>query len=319
MLSILRFVGNLLLAAVLIVLMAAILLLGSGAVLSRTWETASLDEGATGGQWIWIEGQPIYYRVWGSDNTSTLVLVHGFGVEGSVTWSSNGPALEKSGLRVVAIDLKGFGHSVRDPQRGYSLDEQALLLGQVLNEMRISGATVAGHGWGGAVASQLAREQPQLVKQLVLIAPRARNEAALWKPIANTPYLGRAVAWTWACGPLRWLEQQRGFYDRSSMPSGYARQVAQPTHIVGTTDALLAMARVSERRDDIAFPRAQVPTWIIMGERDFQPALEEGRRLQQAWPGAQLIMIPDAGRYVHIEQGAQVNHLLTEICLQKAR
>jgi len=316
-LNILRFIGNLLLAIVLIALIAAILLLGGGMVLSRTWETAGLDESAEGGQWLWIEAQPIYYRIWGGENSSTVVLVHGFDVGGSATWLINGPALAKSGLRVVAVDLKGFGHSVRDPQPHYSLDEQALLLGKALNELHISNATVVGCGWGGAVASQLAREQPQFVKQLVLISPSARNSAMLWKSVADIPYLGRAVVWTWACGPLRWLEQRLGFYNPKTMPKDYAQQTRQSTHIVGTTDALLAMARSSQKSEVASFPRAQVPTVILLGERDFRTALEEGRHLQQAWPGARLVTIPDAGHYVHIEQSAQVNHLLAELCLQE--
>ncbi len=315
--NILRFIGNLLLAIVLIALMATILLLGSGAVLSRTWETAGLDEGAEGGQWLWIEGEPIYYRTWGSENSSTVVLVHGFDVGGSATWLANGPALANSGLRVVAVDLKGFGHSARDSQPHYSLDEQALLLGKALNELHISDATVVGHGWGGAVASQLAREQPQFVKQLVLISPSVRNNAMFWKSAVNVPYLGRAVAWTWACGPLRWLEQRLGFYNLKTLPKDYTQQIRQSTHIVGTTDALLAMARSSQKREVASFPRAQVPTVILLGERDFQTALEESRHLQQAWAGARLVTIPDAGRYVHIEQSAQVNHLLVELCLQE--
>ena len=112
--AVLRFLGNLLLALVLILLIALVLFSAYGIIASRVWETFGLDYAVNDGEWLWIDGQPIYYRVSGNEKGGWLVMVHGFQVEGSETWASNAQILSKWGLHVVEVDLRGFGHSVRD-------------------------------------------------------------------------------------------------------------------------------------------------------------------------------------------------------------
>jgi len=242
--TVLRFLGNLLLALALIVLIMLVLFSAYGVTASRVWETFGLDYAVEDGEWLWIDEQPIYYRMSGNENGAWLVLVHGFQVEGSETWAANVLPLAKWGMRVVEVDLRGYGHSVRDtsPQI-YDTEEQAYLLARVLNQLRVQGATVVGRDRGAAVALALANEQPQFVKQLVLIAPMVDGEINVaWRPVANVPYLGRAAAWMMdAGGPLWAVEQKRGFYSVHAMPDDYLASIQKPTHIVGTADALLAM------------------------------------------------------------------------------
>jgi len=126
----LRFLGNLLLALVLIVLIALVLFGAYGVVSSRVWELFGLDYAVDGGEWLWIDEQPIYYRMSGNEKGDWLVLVHGFQVEGSETWAANAQTLAKWGMHVVEVDLRGYGHSVRDTSpQVYSAMEQAYLSG----------------------------------------------------------------------------------------------------------------------------------------------------------------------------------------------
>ena len=91
----------------------------------------------------------------------------------------------------------------------------------------------------------------------------------------------------------------------------------QPTHIVGTLDALVAMA-LSSPEDDLpeALLHISTPTLILLGERDRLSPPGEGQRLQAGLPSAQLVIIPEAGHYVHIERATEVNHYIADFCLQ---
>jgi len=213
--ALVRFIANLILAVILVVLITAILIASASLVLSHVWETDGLDAGVDEGQWAWIDEQPFYFRTWGPETGPWAVLLHGHQVEGMATWESNASALARSGVRVLAIDMEGFGRSVRDIEPDYSVRSQAELVAKLLNQFRINGATVVGHGWGCQVALQLTHDQPQFVGRLVLIAPQVYEpHTPLWAPIADVPYLGRAAAW--ACdsgGPVWFIERERAFYD----------------------------------------------------------------------------------------------------------
>src|SRR4030042_6663376 len=100
---ILRTLGNLLLAIILVVIIALVLSTGCAVVLSQTWENAGIADGVESGDWVWVDEQPIYYRTWGSDEDPCLVLLHGFYVEGSQTWETNAQALADAKLRVIAV------------------------------------------------------------------------------------------------------------------------------------------------------------------------------------------------------------------------
>lgn len=317
--TLVRFVGNLLLAVIVIVLIASTLFTTCAIVLSRTWEDLGLDDGVENGAWAWIDEQPIYYRTWGPEEGPCAVLVHGFYVQGSKTWDTNVRALSRSGMRLIAVDLKGFGHTVREPSPTYTVRSQATLLARLLNQLQVRGATVVAHGWGSSVALQLANEQPQFVGQLALIAPVVYGaQRPIWQPVAHVPYLGPAAAWAVdSGGPLWTVLRRRGFYDKSVVTGAYLAQTRQTTHIVGTIDALLAMAGSPEDSDlPEAIANIEVPTLILLGSEDAWVSVEEGRRLERELGDARLIVIPEAGHYVHVEQSPEVNRYLAEFCAQ---
>jgi pimeloyl-ACP methyl ester carboxylesterase len=317
----LRFLGNLLLAVILIVISAGVLLTGYGTVISRAWENASLEDGVVGGDWATIDGEMIYYRIWepnkGSDAVP-VVLIHGLDVEGLQTWNANAQGLSQSGLRVIALDLKGLGHSARDSSPTYTLRDQANLVARLLAGLQVKTATVVGHGWGCAIALQLASTQPQLVKRLVLLAPQIYSDPLTWyRPAAKVPYLGRAVAWAMTSGePFSRLIRQRGFYDRSALSSTYLEAIRQPTHISGTISALLAMATSPREKDPSALlASVDTPTLILLGNSDANVAPTEGERLQKALRGSRLVTVPAAGHYLHIEQSTVVNQAIVEFAV----
>jgi len=103
------------------------------------------------------------------DQGPELVLVHGWGMNGEV-WEGIVRPLAQH-YRVTTVDLPGHGRSVESP-RDYTLPTLAAELRQVVPD----NAILVGWSLGGQVATQLALDNPGLLKQLVLVASAPRFE-----------------------------------------------------------------------------------------------------------------------------------------------
>jgi len=318
--AVVRFLGNLALALLLVALIGLLLFGFFGLAVTRTWEYADLETGAEG-TWAWIDGQPLHYQLAGSEGAPWVVLLHDFDVGGSATWNATIPMLLKAGTRVLAVDLKGFGHSARDTSPTYSVRAHADLVARLLNEQGVRGATVVGHGWGSMVALQLAVDQPQFVGRLVLLAPvEDEPRVAPWLRLAGLPVVGRVAVWAGGTGgPLWGPLQRRCFHDASLATGPYLRQVRAPGRIVGTMDALLAMARSPQDSDlPEALSRVEAPALILMGEADGVAPRGDAEQLAEALPEATLVRLPDAGHALHVERSAEVNRLMVTFALEGA-
>ncbi|MFC4584461.1 alpha/beta fold hydrolase [Sphaerisporangium corydalis] len=99
---------------------------------------------------------------------SVLLLVHGWGSD-SHEWSHHIPALRKK-HRVIAVDLRGHGHSsCRDT--GNVPRRMAADLAELLAGLGTGPVVAVGHSMGGQVVSHLAVEHPGTVRALVAVDP----------------------------------------------------------------------------------------------------------------------------------------------------
>lgn len=108
----------------------------------------------------------LWYEAAGSG--PMLVLVHG-NAASSRWWDLAWPDLTQS-WTTYRIDLRGFGQSSK-PEDGYSVESLADDLAEWRRALGMEGAVWVGHSLGGAVVMQLALDDPEAVRQLVLIDP----------------------------------------------------------------------------------------------------------------------------------------------------
>jgi pimeloyl-ACP methyl ester carboxylesterase len=69
----------------------------------------------------------------------------------------------------VFVDLLGSGFSDAPKDFGYSLEEHAMVVSRLLDELNLEGCNIIGYSMGGAVAITLASLRPDLVSRLVLM------------------------------------------------------------------------------------------------------------------------------------------------------
>ncbi|CAL1384949.1 unnamed protein product [Linum trigynum] len=95
-----------------------------------------------------------------------LVLIHGFGFNGILTWPLQIPSFA-SRYSVYVPDLLFFGGSSTDrPDRTPAF--QAVCLGRALRRLGVERCTVVGFSYGGAVGFKMGELFPGMVESLVL-------------------------------------------------------------------------------------------------------------------------------------------------------
>lgn len=102
--------------------------------------------------------------------TATIVLLHGIG-NSAHAWDQLIPLLPKS-VRIIGVDLLGFGKSPKPLWGKYDATQQARSLGATLLKIGLTQQVIlVGHSLGALVAIATAKRYPLLVKQLVLCSP----------------------------------------------------------------------------------------------------------------------------------------------------
>lgn len=101
-----------------------------------------------------------------------VVFIHGSGpgASGHSNFKQNHPVFASFGYRVIVPDLPGYGASDK-PETVYSLDFFVTALSGLLDALDIQRCVLVGNSLGGAIALQLALNEPQRVSRLVLMAP----------------------------------------------------------------------------------------------------------------------------------------------------
>jgi pimeloyl-ACP methyl ester carboxylesterase len=230
----------------------------------------------------------LHVRQDGPRDAPALLLVHGFGTSTN-SWNPLVPLLTHA-HHVVRIDLLGHGRSPKPDGPGYEIPEHARRAGEVLDRLGIEGATIVGHSTGGAVATSLAEQRPDLVDALALI---------------NTgPSLDAFIAGDFAIEPDRWPHLTDDQI-RAAMSSAFSREGYQiPRQLVDdvrgmTYHAFAATGQAARdylKRQPIPDRLATLgkPLLVIFGEDDRRWRSASAADYRTV-PHARIEMLPGLG------------------------
>jgi 3-oxoadipate enol-lactonase len=237
-----------------------------------------------------------------------LLLVHGFtgAKEDFTEWLD---ALAELGWHAVAPDQRGHGASHQPADEAdYSFEAYATDLLGLLDALAWERATVLGHSMGGMVVQTAALRAPERFDAIVLMdtSHRAlRTDEGLVElaiGLARTEGLAAVIAAQEALGadaPLdsgphqRVLATRPGykeFGDRKMLDSSPAMYAAM---LQAITDATTV-----DRLPDLE--RIAVPTLVLVGDED-APFVKPSRRMAEAIPDAELVVVPDAAHSPQFE------------------
>lgn len=253
-----------------------------------------------------INGATLSWREVGAGD-DVLVLLHGFPFSSAI-WR---PQLEfpPAGWRVIAPDLRGFGGSGQLPPARFSMDQFADDVIALLRHLGVRSAVVCGHSMGGYITFALLRRAQGMVRGLVLTDTRAAADTPEGKTgrLKNAKHVQAhgTAALVDALVPRLLSESTR-----ANMPH-VEQELRSIMDTAPASSVIAALVGMAERPDSSPQLRSiNVPTLVIVGERDVITPAGEARLLARAIPGAQLEIIPGAGHLPSLEQPAAFNRIL---------
>lgn len=228
-------------------------------------------------------GVKIFYESTGSG--PTLLLSHGYSAT-SHMWSAQRPAFAEF-CQVVTWDVRGHGRSDSpDEPEAYS---EALTIGDmsaILDAVGAERAAIGGLSLGGYLSLRFHVEHPDRVASLLLFdtGPGYRDDGARagWNELAQ----GRARFF-----------RRKGLEAIADETSAHGDE-----HRSAEGLALAAEGILPQRNAAVidSLPTVRVPTLVLVGADD-QPFRKATDYMAAKIPGAQKVVLPDAGHVANVD------------------
>ena len=227
----------------------------------------------------------------------TVLLLHGWG-DSSAGLSTIAKQLSKN-YDVVVPDLPGFGAS-QPPAEAWGLDDYANVVSGFLGKLNIVLYAVVGHSNGGAIALRTLSKKILNPNKLILIGSSG----------IRSEYKGRIKA-------LR-LVTKAGKLVSSPLPKSVKQKLRKKVYTSVGSDMLVAenLQETFKRvvTDDVRDDARNIsqPTLLIYGQDDTSTPPRYGEIFKELITRSKLVIIKDAGHFVHIDQTEHVNNTIQE-------
>jgi pimeloyl-ACP methyl ester carboxylesterase len=215
-------------------------------------------------------------REWGCGERTAL-LIHGI-MSDSRTWRRVGPALAERGYRVIAVDLRGHGASLRATE--YAPADYAADVVETANEFIPGGVDLAiGHSLGGlTLATAVDALRPA---KAVYVDPAWNLGATGIDPATFTQFAAMATAESIAAMNPKWEQADI--------------EVELETLAVWDRETALYLSTVA---DTVQLPEAAVvPSLVVLADNSFLIGAQDAEVLRQR--GFKVRTVPGAGHTVH--------------------
>jgi pimeloyl-ACP methyl ester carboxylesterase len=262
-------------------------------------------------QFIDLHGQLVHLRDEGPrSDPLPLVLLHGTSAS-LHTWEGWSAALRKQ-RRVITFDMPGFGltgpFSGKYATWGYSGDELARFVIELLDALQVQRFALGGNSLGGEVSWRVASLAPERVRALVLVDAAGYELRSESVPVgfrlANVPGINRTFEWLLPRGLVE-ASVREVYGDPAKVTPALVDRYFETTLREGNRRALVQRFQaqaldLQSVPDNIARLRAlKVPTLLIWGARDrlIPPSL--GERFNGDIAGSRLVVLQSLG---HVPQ-----------------
>jgi pimeloyl-ACP methyl ester carboxylesterase len=300
------------LKVLLAVLAALVVLLVLNAVVSDR-QTKPAEVNVEGGRIVHLGAGDLQLVDKGPRNAPPVVLLHCYTCAID-WWDGVIPRLERT-HRVIAIDLLGHGGSEK-PGSGYSISDQAQLVAGALGKLGVKDATVVGHSLGGAVATALAEQSPDLVGAIGIIDTEPDTSYGSLDLLARAvyvPLIGEAlwrvkVDWSIRKG----LEE--AFAPGYDVPDQFVDDVKEMTYTSYEDSHSAFDSYVGESPLDQRLHSVDVPKLVVFGAQD--QIVDPTREALSAYadiPDTETALIQGAGHSPNVEKPAETARLVARL------
>ena len=232
-----------------------------------------------------------------------LLLVHGFG--GAKEDFADHVDTLAVGHRVVTFDHRGHGESDKPSDAGaYSFDRMAADILAVADGLGLGSFRLLGHSMGGMVSRRVVLAQPARLDALVLMDTSPGPIPGLDPDLAE---LAAGIMLDQGKEVLKPLLDEAGTLESPA----HLRLLAERPELVAYEErnwqTLAPMMWATMLREMVHQPdqlallaRVSSPTLVIVGEQD-TPFVDGSRAMAEVVPGADLVVVRDAGHSPQLE------------------
>jgi pimeloyl-ACP methyl ester carboxylesterase len=244
-----------------------------------------------------------------------VVFVHGN--PGSADdWEALIGAVADTGLRALALDLPDFGETSAPEGFEHSVPGYAAFLGQALGALGVERTHLVLHDFGGPIGLRWATDRVQMLASVTLIdighlpGYRWHRTARVWR----TPVLGELLQATATRRGFRWAVNRaeprglpRAFLDE--MYDHYDRRTRRAVLKLyrDTEDLGGGAAEFVERHGP-----CDIPALVIWGEHDAYIPSRFAPAQREAFPEADVHILPASGHWPYKDAPETVSRLLVE-------
>ena len=215
-----------------------------------------------------------------------IILIHGLG-RSLNDWSGVGDSLARD-HHVIALDVRGFGHSTRVTTRAQLGREMANDIVKLLDLLEIRRAHLVGHSMGASISAYLAAHYPDRIRSVSLIAGPFNDDTTAFTRdeggFAADVEQGRGMMKL-----LRWLFPT---YPDSTL-AAWNTEASAANNPTTVGAAMRSMDLLSVRPS--AKSRIRAPALVVVGTGD--PLVPQSRWVASWWPNARLVEVPDADHF----------------------
>lgn len=135
-------------------------------------------------EFVTLGGTRVHYRDQGPADAPVLLALHG--VYSSLhTWDGWVDTLDD--VRVIRLDVPGFGLTGPSANREYSVSQYVAFLREFCEELGINSASVVGNSMGGTVGWRFAVRHEEVVQKLILVNAGRQQLLSPEAEILTTP------------------------------------------------------------------------------------------------------------------------------------
>ena len=262
--------------------------------------------------WINLDELKVRYLESGKGKNRHILFIHGLG-SAADRWMKIPDELSTD-FHSIAIDLPGFGESDKPAKIDYTIDQFRRFIISFLKKISIHNeqTSLIGHSLGGYIASEIAIQNQNHVRQLVLIdssgmleQPTPILEEYFEAAMNPTKDNVRKVFEKMVADPSRIPSQLvDGFIRRINMPN--AKHAFEST-LANSATTQIGLNRLREINN--------IPTLILWGVHDNVIPLEHSKFFKDTITNSRLEIIDDAGHAPFAEKPNQVCELLRNFLL----
>ncbi len=256
---------------------------------------------------IKIRGSQYFYEECGHQNKEVILMIHGHPFDHSM-WKYQYETLRK--YHVLIPDLRGYGLSDYDFKKIF-IEEQALDLRLMLDELKIENVHLIGLSMGGQIIIEFLRLFPKKVNSLIICAssPVAENDQSYKHRLKLAESINKI-------GMKEYSNEEIHKYlhpstiDTKNEVYNHLLTMMQNTSVEG---AVASHRGRAERRNNFPYLREiKVPSLVIAGEQDFFFPVEEIKDVSNHIEGSEFEIIPNTGHLPNMENSKAFNKIIAD-------